>query len=83
MRFLVIMLARVLLFLSAIVLIRGLLRSFTRAPSKPRQVAKKLRRDPVCGTYVAEDISLKIFSGREQLHFCSRRCQEEYLSLQK
>jgi len=42
--------------------------------------AKKLFRDPVCGTYVAEDISQTFSSSQssEKLHFCSRDCMEAY-----
>lgn len=42
--------------------------------------AKKLFRDPVCGTYVAEDISqpFSLGTGGEKLHFCSRDCMEAY-----
>jgi YHS domain-containing protein len=83
MRFLLIVLSRVFLVLFALWLIRGLLKSFSRARSRPQQVRRKLRKDPVCGTYVAEDISLKTRIGEEVLHFCSLHCQQEYLSLQK
>ncbi len=41
-------------------------------------VAKELFRDPVCGTYVAEDISYFCEQGKETLHFCSRDCMEHY-----
>ena len=42
--------------------------------------AKKLFKDPVCGMYVAEDISQTISLGQdtETLHFCSRDCMERY-----
>jgi|SRR5690348_17014566 len=42
--------------------------------------AKMLFRDPVCGSYVAEDISQTLSSGQdsENLHFCSRDCMETY-----
>lgn len=42
--------------------------------------AKRLFRDPICGTYVAEDISQILSSGQdsENLHFCSRDCMETY-----
>jgi len=83
MRFLLIILSRVLLFFLALWLIRGFLRAFGRRPSRPQEVRTHLRKDPVCGTYVAEDISLKTRIGREVFHFCSLHCQQEYLSLQK
>lgn|GEM_PF-656232 len=42
--------------------------------------AKQLFRDPVCGTYVAEDICQTLAGGGEILHFCSRECMERYQS---
>ena len=39
---------------------------------------KALFRDPVCGTYIAEDISCFYQQGAETLHFCSRDCLEHY-----
>ena len=83
MQVLLIILGRVLLILSVLWLIRGLLRTISRSANKPHEVRKKLRKDPVCGTYVAEDISLKTRIGQEVFHFCSSHCQQEYLSLQK
>ena len=55
-----------------------------RANSGPERVrvepsaAKELFRDPVCGTYVAEDISYFCEQGKQTLHFCSRDCMEHY-----
>lgn len=46
----------------------------------PRQAAPAtmLHQDPVCGTYVAVDTSLKrIVSGRV-IHFCSPECRDRY-----
>ena len=40
----------------------------------PMQRPKALVRDPVCGTYVAEDISYSLMRGSESLHFCSQNC---------
>ena len=47
--------------------------------SKPRPVAGELKQDPQCGTYVSTEISLKSRIGNQELHFCSRKCQEEFL----
>lgn len=44
----------------------------------PQAAAKELFRDPVCGTYVAEDISYLYEQGKQTLHFCSRDCMEHY-----
>lgn len=40
--------------------------------------AKRLFRDPVCGTYVAEDIAQAFSFAGGKLHFCSRDCMEAY-----
>jgi len=41
--------------------------------------AKQLFRDPVCGTYVGEDISQTFLcQSGEELHFCSRHCMKAY-----
>ena len=78
MRFLLGALILVVLLLAVVRLLRGLTVLLGRLPSSPKP-ATKLMRDPVCGTYVAENTSLKTRSGQEELHFCSRQCQEEYL----
>ena len=40
--------------------------------------ATMLHQDPVCGTYVAADTSLKrIFQGKV-VHFCSAACRDRY-----
>lgn len=51
-----------------------------REPARvpPTAAAKELFRDPVCGTYVAEDISYLYEQGKQTLHFCSRDCMEHY-----
>jgi YHS domain-containing protein len=40
----------------------------------------ELRRDPVCGTYIATSTSLKHTAGSETVHFCSTACRDKYLS---
>lgn len=45
-----------------------------------QSAAKALFRDPVCGTYVAEDIAYLCQHGTETLHFCSHDCLEHYRS---
>lgn len=47
-------------------------------PSAPMTKAKELFRDPVCGTYVAEDAACSLIQGEENLHFCSRDCMEHF-----
>jgi YHS domain-containing protein len=41
--------------------------------------AIQLQRDPVCGTFVSPEISVKLKQGSQILHFCSAECRERYL----
>ena len=63
------------------------LRSGTRsgAPPRPRVsysaeggAATMLQQDPVCGTYVAIDTSLKRIMNGKVVHFCSPECRDKY-----
>jgi YHS domain-containing protein len=49
------------------------------SPAEPRVISGEMKKDPQCGTYVSTELSLKSRQGNEVLHFCSRRCQEEFL----
>jgi YHS domain-containing protein len=40
--------------------------------------ATLLHQDPVCGTYVAIDTSLKQIIGGKVVHFCSAECRDRY-----
>ena len=79
MRFFFVVLPRVIVAFLAFWLVRGLLKSFSRSKARPRQVSGQLRKDPICGTYVADEISWKAHSGGEELHFCSRECRDAYV----
>jgi YHS domain-containing protein len=51
------------------------------SPSSPRQntpASSVLHQDPVCGTYVAADSSLKRIIGGKVFHFCSAECRDRY-----
>ena len=37
-----------------------------------------LKKDPVCGTFVAESASIKETIGGEVVHFCSAECRDRY-----
>ena len=88
-------LARLILFLVAISVIRSVVsyvqRAFTgvRPPSAVRGGASAnassgtpsttmLQQDPVCGTYVAVDSSLKRVVHGKVIHFCSAECRDKY-----
>ena len=38
----------------------------------------ELRKDPVCGTYVAENASVKKVVDGKPVHFCSAACRDKF-----
>lgn len=50
--------------------------------SEPHELSasRRLVRDPVCGTHVAESLALPVRQGNEVVHFCSAECRARYLS---
>ncbi|HWB82747.1 MAG TPA: hypothetical protein VG675_01320 [Bryobacteraceae bacterium] len=50
-----------------------------RAPQQPTvSTGGELKKDPVCGTYVAESASVtRTFNG-QVVHFCSKECRDKY-----
>ena len=50
--------------------------SASRAPHE--QAVGELKRDPVCGTFVATDSSIKRTVNGEVIHFCSPACRDKY-----
>jgi YHS domain-containing protein len=82
-----------LLAVLIITLLRYLIGSIARAfsetflPSQPRRQnatpAGELKRDPVCGTYVATTASVKMTVGDQVLHFCSNTCRNKYAASRK
>jgi YHS domain-containing protein len=87
-------LAELILFTIAVSVIRSVIayvqRAFTgvRRPSATVRggqagtsgTATMLQQDPVCGTYVAIDTSLKRVVKGQVLHFCSPECRDKYSS---
>jgi YHS domain-containing protein len=85
-------LARLVLFLIAISVIRSVVSTVQRvlsgnrsaaptrqaAQTSPAQGATMLQQDPVCGTYVAIDSSLKRIVNGRVIHFCSPECRDKY-----
>ena len=82
---------RLILFMIAISAIRSVVRfvqgmgSRFGAQSRPRAnyapgapSATMLQQDPVCGTYVAIDSSLKRIMDGKVVHFCSPECRDKY-----
>ncbi len=51
----------------------------TTVPGEPRK-AGELKRDPVCGVYVAAATAVKRTVAGQVVHFCSTECSEKYKS---
>ena len=72
------------LFLRQVVLL--IVRAFSqvagataRAPQAPAaQSGGELKKDPVCGTFVAVASSIKKTVNGELVHFCSTECRDKY-----
>ena len=50
------------------------------AKTKERKIATgELVKDPVCGSYVEVDSSIKVRDRKKVYHFCSYDCRQKYL----
>jgi YHS domain-containing protein len=50
-----------------------------KAEGRGREAIRgELKRDPICGTYVAASASIKKTVGKEVVHFCSPTCRDRY-----
>jgi YHS domain-containing protein len=53
------------------------------APPRPAgqvPLTGELKKDPVCGTYIAAATSLKEKVGGQILYFCSTECRDKYVA---
>ena len=48
-----------------------------RRPQVP--LTGELKRDPVCGTFIAESSAIRHTEGGRTVHFCSAECRDKYL----
>jgi YHS domain-containing protein len=48
-------------------------------PSNQVPLTGELKKDPVCGTYIATATSIKERLGGETVHFCSQQCRDKYV----
>ena len=48
------------------------------APQTPPGRSSELKKDPVCGTFVAPELAVKEKFKGEIVHFCSAKCRDEY-----
>lgn len=52
--------------------------SGTRRPAPPKPASGELKRDPVCGTFIATTTPFQKAVRGERLYFCSQDCQDRY-----
>jgi YHS domain-containing protein len=70
------------------IVLRGLSDTFRRPPDSPgaqripNQVplSGELKKDPVCGMYIAAATSVKKTVGGQTVHFCSQDCRNKYVA---
>jgi hypothetical protein len=49
------------------------------SPAEPRgKVSQSLKKDPVCGTFVAEATAVQKTKGGETYYFCSAACRDKF-----
>ena len=51
-------------------------------PREPRIASRELKKDPQCGTYVSPELSIRSQYRGEELHFCSRECEQTFFQVQ-
>jgi YHS domain-containing protein len=49
-------------------------------PSNQVPLTGELKKDPVCGTYIAAATAIKEKVGGETYHFCSQGCRDKYVA---
>jgi YHS domain-containing protein len=49
-------------------------------PSNQVPLTGELKKDPVCGTYIAAASSIKETVGGQTVHFCSQQCRDKYVA---
>jgi YHS domain-containing protein len=50
----------------------------TSGPKPPTVAGGELKRDPVCGTYVSMDASVRKTVKGQEVFFCSPACRDKY-----
>jgi YHS domain-containing protein len=49
-------------------------------PSNQIPLTGELKKDPVCGTYIATATSIKKTVAGQTIHFCSEDCRDKYVA---
>lgn len=57
-------------------------RSMPSGIGEPPRPVRELKKDPQCGTYVSPELSVRAQFRGEELHFCSRACEEKFRQTQ-
>jgi YHS domain-containing protein len=52
----------------------------TPRPSSQVPLTGELKKDPVCGTYIAAASSIKETVAGKTIHFCSAQCRDKYVA---
>ena len=84
-------LSRIILYIFTAILLGGIIsllrsraRSFgPRAAGRPAPGPLPLFRDPICGTFVSPEVSIRIERAGQVEHFCSEQCRDRYLKSQQ
>jgi len=60
--------------------VEGVMEGVTGQPrgAGPRRAGIQMARDPVCGTFVVPERAVTLVEGRQQIHFCSTTCRDQY-----
>jgi YHS domain-containing protein len=60
--------------------VEGVIEGVTGQPrgARARRAAVQMARDPVCGTFVVPERAVTLVEGRQQIHFCSAACRDQY-----
>ena len=74
-------------FLIVVVLVRTVIgwlffphRDSQVTPPPSRIPVGETRRDPVCGTFVSTELSVRALVAGQEQHFCSVGCRDKYLA---
>jgi YHS domain-containing protein len=49
-----------------------------RPREAPRPIAEELKKDPVCGTFIAPSSAVRKMLGGETYYFCSPECRDKF-----
>jgi YHS domain-containing protein len=52
----------------------------TQRPANQVPLSGELKKDPVCGTYIAAATSIQERVGGQTFHFCSQECRAKYVA---